>query len=102
MFEKLKLGFQLFRQGQEVADPKLWKERQIAANAVGALLGTAVLLAQAFGYEIPITTEELAGLALFIAGVGNWVFTVITSKKVGLQPVSEADDRAPAVKNELF
>lgn len=84
MFLKLKLFLALFRQGEEVADPKLWKERQNAANKIGALLGTAVLLAKAFGVEVPFSTEELAALALVLAAVGNWVFTLITSKKVGL------------------
>lgn len=102
MFEKIKLALQVFRQGQEVADPKLWKDRQNAANVVAGLLGSLVLLAIQFGYELPITTEELAGLALFIGGLGNWVFTTITSRKVGVgvQPVGEAN--GGVVKNELF
>lgn len=99
MFEKMKLFLSLFREGEEVADPKLWKDRQSAANKIAAILGTLVLLAKAFGIAVPISSEELAGLALFVGGVGNWVFTVITSKKVGVpavpaepvQPVGQAD-----------
>lgn len=91
MLGKLKLFFQLFRQGEEVADPKFWKDKQTAANKLAVLLGTVVLLAKAFGLDIPLSTEDLGGLALFIGGVGNWVFTTITSKRVGVSAKPSAD-----------
>lgn len=91
MLQKLRIFLTLFRQGEEVADPKFWKDKQNAANKLAALLGTALVGAKLFGYEIPLSTDEIAAVGLVAAAIGNWVFTTITSKKVGLPSVQPAE-----------
>jgi hypothetical protein len=91
MLQKLKFFFTLFRQGEEVADPKFWKDKQNAANKLAALIGTLLIGAKLFGYDIPLSTDEVAAVGLVVAAIGNWVFTIITSKKVGLPSVEPAE-----------
>jgi hypothetical protein len=103
MMEKIKLWFQLFYQGREVANAAAVKNGQITAAKITALLGIAVALAKVYGYEVPFSDHELASLGVVLYALLNWVLTVVTSSKVGLpapakpEPVPEP---APVVQPE--
>lgn len=74
----------LFRQGNAVADPKLWKERQIKATVLAGVIMAAVNALGAFGYALPVDTETANAVAAGIIAVVNVVFTVTTTDKVGI------------------
>jgi len=80
MFRIIQAAFNLFRVGQVVSNPAAWKNAQL----VGAFLTALVSLGMAFGYDLGLSDEQIAGGAAFIVAVVNGVLVVITSKKVGL------------------
>lgn len=86
MINELKAFFELFKQGNELANAAAWKNRQIAGNAVVSMLSAAVVISGGFGYSIPIDDATInaagAGVAALVT-LANAVLTVITSKKVG-------------------
>ena len=80
----------LFRQGAAVADPALWKKRQITATVLLPFFAALVATARAFGHELPVTDEEILQVVTGLVVVINLVLTVTTSRHVGLPPVGEA------------
>lgn len=76
--------------GEQLANSATWKNRQIAANAVLALLG----LAAAFMPQLGVSHDDMetiaAGIAV-IGGVLNAALTTATSRTVGLSPASGTD-----------
>lgn len=82
----------VFRQGKAVANPKLWKDRTLAANTVFTLLSAITAVAVSFGYNFNIdqnTLQALAGGIAAIVTIANSIVHVVSSDKVGLSPVSE-------------
>lgn len=88
---KISALWALFRQGQSVADPKLWKERQITATALGGVLLAVVNVSHAFGFEIPLDMEAANAIGAGAIALVNCVLTLATSDKVGLPPKPETD-----------
>ena len=92
--KKLLAIFGLFRKGSEVASPAKWKNGQITVNAIVGFLAAAVALAKSYGVEIDITHDQIAAIAGGVLALFNVVFTLITSKKVGLPAkIEDSDDR---------
>ena len=79
----------LFRQGAAVTDPALWKKRQITATVLLPFFAALVATARAFGHEIPVTDEEILQVVTGLVVLINLVFTVTTSRHIGLPPVSK-------------
>lgn len=77
--------FNLFKQGQAVADPKAWKNRQITVTALSGVILAGVNAAAVFGVALPITPEIANAAAGGVLAVVNLVLTVVTSDKVGLK-----------------
>lgn len=85
--------FNLFRQGEEVANAAAWKNRTSVLNLLVAL----VAVAAAFGFRLDIDADTLTALAggvVALVGVGNSVIHLVTDRRVGLPPVSRADVQA--------
>lgn len=86
----------VLRKGHVVANPAAWKAGQITGSVVAGLLAAAVALAKAFGYELPLSDEELLAIgSAVVAIVGLFIspaVTVASSDKVGLP--TESQDRA--------
>jgi hypothetical protein len=103
--EKLKALFNLFRKGNEVADPEKWKSNQITANSIAVFLAAILAVAKSFGLEIPVGDGDIALVAGGVLGVVNIIGTIVTSKKAGLpaEPVpyvpSYGASPAPAANN---
>ncbi len=91
MFERLRLLIQLFRVGNELADPGKWKAGQIQANVLAGVIVTGTALLATFGVNLPIDTTSAAGLAAGVVAVLNIVLTAITSRRAGLLPAKPAD-----------
>jgi hypothetical protein len=98
--EKIKAIWSLFKQGESVADPAKWKARQITVTMLAGLLMAAVQLARAFGHEIPIDNETAMAIAGGAIAVFNTVFTITTSKTVGVptRAVREAEPPVPSTE----
>ena len=92
MLVKLTAFWRLFRAGEEVADPRKWKNRAMAVNAVVALLAAAAFVLKQFGIDLGISDTDMQAIAGAAFAIFNIVLHVTTSKKVGLPPVGEAAD----------
>lgn len=74
----------LLNKGQSVADPALWKSRQVTTNTLAAAIVAAVNVAKTFGLDLGIDTETANAIALVALAAFNGVLTITTSKTVGI------------------
>lgn len=88
--DKLLALLSLFREGNEVADPKLWKTRQNNANIFVPVLAALVAVLRLFGVDVPLDNDSLALLSGGLLVLVNLVITNISSKRVGLPGVAPA------------
>ena len=97
--DKILAALQVYRKGNAVANPTAWKNGQITASLLAGLLGALVALAKTFGYELPMSDDQLltiGGAIIAIAGLFlNPTATVVSSDKVGLSAINETDNNAP-------
>lgn len=91
---KLLALFNLLRKGAVCADPAAWKNRQITATVLAAVLLAAANVAVAFGYPLPVDETTATAVATGLIALVNVVLTVATSAKVGL-PAPAKPDAAP-------
>lgn len=87
MFGKLTAIWRVFRKGEEVANPAVWKTGQITATAIAGFLVAAVQAASAFGFEVPADEGQISAIAAGVLAIGNILLTLATSRKVGLPAV---------------
>ena len=85
MIKKAKAALTLLQKGKAVSDPAKWKSRQITATALTGVFWAAIQAAEAFGYAIPVDEATVDAVAVGVLAIVNWVLTLSTSKKVGLQ-----------------
>ncbi len=88
MIAEYKAFFEAFKQGKELANAKAWKNRQFVTNHIIALMMACGVIAQAFGYYIPVdqaTLTEAVGGGFAIWNVINSILVVVTSTKVGIK-----------------
>ena len=76
----------LFRQGNAVADPVLWKNGGITAALLIPVFLSLARVAEAFGLALPISESDAATFAAAVLAISHIVLTVISSKSVGLPP----------------
>lgn len=93
---KLKLFWDLFREGECVSDPTKWKTHAISINQLAAIICTLVAIVGSFGYKIDISTDTALAIGGGILALVNWVFTIITSDKVGILPAKPVTPLPPA------
>lgn len=95
---KLIAFFNVLRKGNQVANPTAWKTGQITGSVLAGLLGSIIALAKVYGYELPLTDEQLLAIgSAIVAIVGLFIspaVTVASSEKVGLLPKSEGNTKA--------
>jgi hypothetical protein len=75
------------RKGRQLANVETWKNRTVAVNAVAALAGAILGIANALGYPIPLDAEQVDALAVVLVtavGLFNGWSTLATSAKVGV------------------
>lgn len=84
MLTKIKALWSLFRRGEAVADPALWKSRQVEASALVGVILAAVEVCRAFGLDLPVDEASAAAVAGGVLAVVNIVLTVVTTDKIGL------------------
>ena len=89
---KIAAIFGVLRHGESVLDPKLWKDRSAAVVTITALIYAILYAARAYGYELPITPEQVDLIALGVVTVVSLYFTYATSDKVGVLPAKRGPD----------
>lgn len=94
--QKLMALWSLFKQGQSVSDPKLWKERQINATVLGGVILALINLLATFGVVLPVTPDEANAVGAGIIAVVNVILTITTTDKVGLPQVEKTEDKFPS------
>lgn len=92
---KLAAFWNLFKQGQAIADAQKWKLHQISATMLAGFLLAVVNIAAVFGYAMPIDVEAANAIAAGIIAVVNVVLTVITTEKVGITNLTEKPMEQP-------
>jgi uncharacterized membrane protein len=80
----------VLKQGKMVADPVAWKRGQITASVLSALLITILNMGRVFGYELPISDEQIniisAGIVTLVGLFVVPVATVASTDKIGFKP----------------
>lgn len=88
--------FSAMRAGKELANAESWKRAQVRTALLVSLLSAGVGLAKAFGFNIPLTPEEINAIAVVIGLVGGMfmgVATLVSTTRIGLP--SKPEDRPP-------
>jgi hypothetical protein len=83
MFEKLKAALAVLRAGKAVDNPTAWKQHQVQANQVTVFLAALAMLAKGLGYDLHLDDATLAAVGGGLFALVNWVFTVVSTDKVG-------------------
>lgn len=84
MLEKFFAVIDALYEGKSLRNAATWKNRQMAVNAVLAVLGVLV----AFKPDLPISGEQMDSIAGGIVTVGGIIATILTpatSDKVGFK-----------------
>lgn len=97
--EKMMAIIGLLRKGSSLADPALWKSRQIGATALAVFIVALARTLAAFGVDLHVDEDTATTIAGGIIACVNIVLTYATSDKVGLlgeapavpTPLSDAD-----------
>ena len=80
---------EVLKQGKMVANPVAWKTGQITASVLSALLITVLNLGRVFGYELPVTDEQVniisAGVVTLVGLFVVPVATVASTEKIGFK-----------------
>ena len=87
----------LFRKGQVVADPEKWKNRQVTATVLGAVIVAGANTATAFGYPIPVDIDTANTIAVGLISVLNAVMTYVTTDKIGLPEKIDRTDEEETI-----
>lgn len=82
---------QVLQVGHELARPGAWKNVQLVASLLTALLG----ILWALGYQIQLLPDDVFAIAGAIVAIINAYLVVATSTKVGLPNVSTEKTSAP-------
>jgi hypothetical protein len=99
--KKLFALLDVFRKGNSVANPELWKHGGAALQAalVPFLVALASAVCTVLSYCFTLTPEVAAGIAGGVVAVVGVFVTYATSDKVGL-PAKPVTERAPAAAAE--
>lgn len=103
MWDKMKLLWELFQSGKQVANKDFWlKQQSVVVPVIVSLLLVGVQLGKSFGVDIPLDNETcymLAGLLYFAVNTGILFVTNhrlgFTSSAVREAPVREAQQALP-------
>ena len=101
---KLLALFNVFRKGECCVHPEAWKNGQITGSVLAGLLAAIVAASKAFGFDLPISDEQLVTIGgAIVAIVGlfiNPAITTATSSKVGLPASSEVISQKSSLTGE--
>jgi len=87
----------LFRKGDAVSNPEVWKDFGNAQMLVVPLLMAIVKVAGDFGYGLKLSTEDATAIAGGIVGSVQFVVHNVSSERAGILPAKRVPD---AVRTE--
>jgi hypothetical protein len=90
--EKLLSLLDLFRKGNSVADPVLWKVGGISAMVLVPLVLALDRVATAFGFPLGISTEAASDIAAGLVALVGVVSHIVSSDKIGLPAAPQGGD----------
>ena len=76
----IKPAFAVLKQGRALANPAAWKNAQVLANLLSAL----IVLLNVFGIHFGLDSDSINLIAGGIAAIANAYLTAATSEKVGV------------------
>lgn len=82
--DKVVALFSLLKYGQSVADPALWKQRQVNATMLAGVIMAVVNTLAVFGVAVPIDLTVANMAAGAIVSLVNVYLTYATTDKIGL------------------
>lgn len=91
----------LFRKGNEISNPEVWKNRQVAGTVLGAVIVAGANTATAFGYPVPVDVDTANTIAVGVISAFNMVMTYITTKKIGLPEKVERTDEEETIVQDI-
>lgn len=86
---KLMSIVEVFKKGQAVANPTLWKNRQVTTTVLVAIIFAVINMLSVFGYTVYVDIDTANIIATCIIAVVNVVLTYATSDKIGTKDDSD-------------
>lgn len=97
--EKLLAFFTLFQKGEVIANPAMWKKRQITATMVSGFLVAIANLLMVFNLlPVPVNIDAINTIAGGVIALFNIVMTYITTDKIG---VIDKTEPVVVISNEI-
>lgn len=100
MFNKVRAIISLpdiLRQGKMVANPEAWKKGQITGGIIAGLIGSIIAIAKTFGYELPLSDEQILSIGSGIVAISGLFYTPIvtiaSTDKVGISNKTSSGDK---------
>jgi hypothetical protein len=82
--EKLAAFWRLLHVGECVEDPASWKNRQVTANQLGAIIMAIIGVCHVYGISVPVDDASALAIGGGILAAVNVVLTIVTTNKIGL------------------
>lgn len=84
---------EVLRKGNILKNPETWKNRQLAVNSIGVVVGFAVTISNMMGYKVFLDAESIASIGgtvwALVSLFNSWV-TVASTEKIGLPDTPKA------------
>jgi hypothetical protein len=84
---------EVLRKGNILKNPETWKNRQLAVNSIGVVVGFAVTISNMLGYKVFLDAESIASIGgtvwALVSLFNSWV-TVASTEKIGLPDTPKA------------
>ena len=84
---------EVLRKGNILKNPETWKNRQLAVNSIGVIVGFVVAISNMMGYKVFLDAESIASIGgtvwALVSMFNSWV-TVASTEKIGLPDTPKA------------
>ena len=88
--EKLLAFLALFQKGEVIANPEVWKKRQVTVTMLAGFLVAFVNLLVVFGViPMPVNIDTINNIAGGLIAIYNIIMTYITTDKIGIGDVND-------------
>ena len=98
--EKILVFFTLFQKGEVIANPEVWKKRQVNVTMITGFLVALMNLLMVLGIvTIPLNIDAINTIAGGLLALYNIVMTYITTDKIGVDKNNSVDKNNGVDKN---
>lgn len=101
---KISAIWNLFRKGQEVAQPGAWKDAQNFAFIIGGVLLALMNVLSSYGIDLPfaLDLDTANTLGLGLATAIGFIVNNVTSAKTGILPAKPEQEPPVDQSNPLY